>query len=93
MPSEGVFAMSSDEDVSSGPGGVVLARALFAPAPVTPRAPAPVPVLGPVPVAALGGGVSSEGASLTAEQKAGYFASSMFQNSPSPEELPDPLLL
>ena len=27
-----------------------------------------------------------------AEKAAGYFASSMFQNSPSPEELPDPLL-
>jgi hypothetical protein len=28
-----------------------------------------------------------------ANEKAGYFASSVFQNSPSPEELPDPLLL
>ena len=27
-----------------------------------------------------------------AEKAAGYFASSMFQNSPSPEDLPDPLL-
>ncbi|KJA15613.1 hypothetical protein HYPSUDRAFT_207756 [Hypholoma sublateritium FD-334 SS-4] len=86
VPSEGVFAMSSDEDVSSGPGGVVLSRTLFAPLPVTPRA-------------AVGGARSVDtGVPLTAEQrtareKAGYFASSMFQNSPSPEELPDPLLL
>lgn len=86
VPSEGVFAMSSDEDVSSGPGGVVLNRMLFAPLPVTPRA-------------AVGGARSVDaGTVLTAEQrtareKAGYFASSMFQNSPSPEELPDPLLL
>jgi hypothetical protein len=28
-----------------------------------------------------------------ANEKAGYFASSVFQNSPSPEELPDPMLL
>jgi hypothetical protein len=26
-------------------------------------------------------------------QQAGYFASSSFQNSPSPEDLPDPLLI
>lgn len=27
------------------------------------------------------------------QEKAGFYASSMFQNSPSPEDLPDPLLL
>jgi hypothetical protein len=26
-------------------------------------------------------------------QQAGYFASSSFQNSPSPDDLPDPLLI
>lgn len=40
-------------------------------------------------------GMSSTEARLEREanEKAGYFASSIFQNSPSPEELPDPMLL
>ena len=40
-------------------------------------------------------GMSSPEARLEREanEKAGYFASSVFQNSPSPEELPDPMLL
>jgi hypothetical protein len=34
-----------------------------------------------------------EAQALHQAQQAGYFASSSFQNSPSPEELPDPLLI
>ena len=45
-------------------------------------------------VADFGGPTTNEKHSEreAAEKAAGYFASSMFQNSPSPEELPDPPL-
>ncbi|KAJ3498107.1 hypothetical protein NLJ89_g10263 [Agrocybe chaxingu] len=101
-PSEGVFNMSSDEEVSSGPGGVVLnadVRTLF---PF--RTPAPIPKVSQSPFVTPNhssgrlfpsresspsyGSLPSE--STLAGNK---FASSMFQNSPSPDELPDPLCL
>jgi hypothetical protein len=93
--------MSSDEDVSSGPEGTVLNTTLFGllnakTRPAVFSTPAPSRTLPP-----RSREQSPSYASLTKEQqlereaaeKAGYFASSMFQNSPSPEELPDPLLL
>lgn len=102
IPSEGVFHMSSDEEVSSGPGGALLnssVKILFGltdtPVPVSKMGSAlslnttPSPPKG-MKVAAAPSGVENAGTSM---DKAGFFASSMFQNSPSPEELPDPLLL
>ncbi|KDR80323.1 hypothetical protein GALMADRAFT_208439 [Galerina marginata CBS 339.88] len=109
VPSEGVFNMSSDEDVSTGPGGLVfnananvqailgmnLNKRSSLPSFSTPR-----------PARAASAPQRSRESSPSydslsrekqlereANEKAGYFASSMFQNSPSPEELPDPLFL
>lgn len=92
--------MSSDEDVSSGPEGTVLNTTLFSLLNAKTR---PAVFSTPAPSRALPRSreQSPSYGSLTKEQqlereaaeKAGYFASSMFQNSPSPEELPDPLLL
>lgn len=98
--------MSSDEDLSTGPGGVVLnanVQALFG-LTLGKRTSLPAfPFSTPVPardamVAPMGNRESSPSSdssseSYEAKKKAGYFASSMFQNSPSPEELPDPLNL
>ncbi|PPQ66523.1 hypothetical protein CVT26_009496 [Gymnopilus dilepis] len=118
VPSEGVFNMSSDEDVSSGPGGVVLnanVQALFGlvsgsgkrtSLPAATLFSTPVPARDAAhysgsressPFYSSDASPSSSSESLQydyeARKKAGYFASSMFQNSPSPEELPDPLNL
>lgn len=97
-PSEGgVFHMSSDEEVSSGPGGVVLNRN------VDPNVRAIVPFNLPAdmtkemntttPAKVVAGVRAGEGSMSTSIDKAAFFASSVFQNSPSPDELPDPLLL
>lgn len=109
-PSEGVFHMSSDEDISSGPREGVLnpnVRALFGlvstfnPSPnisssVFSTPVRPIPPYKRVSVSPSNGSLTSKEKQLereAAEKAAGYFASSMFQNSPSPDELPDPLLL
>ncbi len=102
-PSDGVFHMSSDEEVSSGPGGALLTpnvKALFGlvntPVPVSKirlalsHSATPPKGLHTF-TSAVPNGV--ENATLGSMEKAGFFASSMFQNSPSPDELPDPLLL
>ena len=94
--------MSSDEDLSSGPDGIILnpnVQALFGlvntfkpsskmlpSAFSTPTRTAP-PFKRDSASPSYGSLQSKCGASGKA---AGYFASSMFQNSPSPEELPDP---
>ena len=105
-PSEGVFNMSSDEDTSTGwnpsvgtlfqlartPGAGKRAslQAYSSPfktvAPVTPRS---AKDLAPAAAQAKERQFEKE----AAEKVAGYFASSSFQNSPSPDELPDPLFL
>ena len=104
-PSEGVFHMSSDEDMSSGSGGTVLSphvQALFGLVNTSkPSLPSTfsTPVR-PIPPYKRDSASPSDSSSSkenqlereVAEKAAGYFASSMFQNSPSPEELPDPLL-
>ncbi|TFK38147.1 hypothetical protein BDQ12DRAFT_666364 [Crucibulum laeve] len=123
-PSEGVFNMSSDEELSTGPGGSILnpsVQALFGlvrtPAHVqmstTPpsshysyaQGGYPSPFSTPVPARAVpaahhgaGGAMSAAEREAELEKEAerevkGYFASSLFQNSPSPEELPDPVFL
>ncbi|KAF8637920.1 hypothetical protein AX17_002541 [Amanita inopinata Kibby_2008] len=99
-PSEGVFNMSSDED-SSGLTLNPSVLALFQLA----RSPAPGKKLHALPykVAAPKFARDTAPAAMqtkerqyekeAAEKVAGYFASSSFQNSPSPEELPDPLFV
>ena len=107
-PSEGVFHMSSDEDPSSGPGETFLnpnVQALFGlvntfkpSSKVSPSAfSTPIRAIPPFKRNSASPtylSLSNEKLSERedAEKAAGYFASSMFQNSPSPEELPDPLL-
>lgn len=101
-PSDGgVFHMSSDEEVSSGPGGVVLngnsnmkplLRPFNLPAFKATEMNASTPARA---VAGSRAGVV-EGSTMnmsTSVDKAAFFASSVFQNSPSPDELPDPLEL
>ena len=105
-PSDGVFHMSSDEDLSSGPGGTLLnpnVQALFGlvntfnPISRVPSSLFSTPIRSIPPYrrdfASPSNGSLSKEKLLAAEKAAGYFASSMFQNSPSPEELPDPLLV
>jgi hypothetical protein len=107
-PSEGVFHMSSDEDLSSGPGRTIPnpnLQTLFGLVntfePNSKRLPSafstPVRAIPPFkrdPTSLSNGSLSKEKQSEceSAKKAAGYFASSMFQNSPSPEELPNPLL-
>ena len=105
-PSEGVFNMSSDEDSSTvwnpsvatlfqlsrtpGVGKKVPLHAYSSPfktaAPVTTRF---ARDLAPAAAQAKERQFEKE----AAEKVAGYFASSSFQNSPSPDELPDPLFI
>lgn len=102
-PSEGVFHMSSDEDLSSGPDGTNLnpnVQALFGlvntfkPSPkMLPSAAFSTPfrTIPPFKRDSASPSYGSLQSKCEASEKAtGYFASSMFQNSPSPEELPDP---
>jgi hypothetical protein len=97
--SEGVFHTSSDEDLSSGPNGTSLnpnVQALFGL--VNTHKPSskmlPSTPIRPIPPFKKGSTSPSYGSlqskSEASEKAADYFANSMFQNSPSPEELPDP---
>ncbi|CAA7264387.1 unnamed protein product [Cyclocybe aegerita] len=101
-PSEGVFNMSSDEEMSSGPGGVVLnpdVRSLFpfrTPAPISKVSQSPFVTPNHSSARLFPSRESSPSyGSLPTESTlaSNKFASSMFQNSPSPDELPDPLCL
>ena len=107
-PSEGVFHMSSDEDMSSGSGGIVLnpnVQALFGlvnsskPSSNMSTSTFSTPLRSIPPYRRDSTSPSNRSLSKEkqleredAEKAAGYFASSMFQNSPSPDELPNPLL-
>ena len=99
-PSEGgVFHMSSDEEMSSGPGGVVLNGNLNPNVKAfRPKSPAGNINTMMTPPRAVAGTRTSlvDGSTMnmsTSVDKASFFASSVFQNSPSPDELPDPLSL
>ncbi|KAF9239779.1 hypothetical protein BU15DRAFT_46324 [Melanogaster broomeanus] len=70
-PSEGVFNMSFDEDISSASNTSEELQELFG---------FPPKRFGSVGPSAVRAG----------KDKAGFFASSLFQNSPSPDELPPP---
>lgn len=100
--------MSSDEDLSSGSGGTILnpnVQALFGLVSTFEPSSKVSPSALSTPIRAIPpfkrDFASPSYFSLSnekqlereaAEKAAGYFASSMFQNSPSPEELPNPLL-
>ena len=100
--------MSSDEDLSSGLGGTILnpnVQALFGLVDTFEPSSKMLPSAFSTPIRPIPPckrdsaspsyfSLSNERQSEreAAEKAAGYFASSMFQNSPSPEELPDPLL-
>ena len=97
--SEGVFHISSDEDPSSGHDGTSLnpnVQALFGlvntPKPSSKMLPStpirPIPPFKKSSTSPSYGSLQSKCG--TSKNAAVYFASSMFQNSPSPEELPDP---
>ena len=97
--SEGVYHMSSDEDPSSGPDGTSLnpnVQAFFGlvntSKPSSKMLPStPIRAIPPFKKCFASPSYGSLQSKYEASQKAaGYFASSMFQNSPSPEELPDP---
>ncbi|KAL0565036.1 hypothetical protein V5O48_016995 [Marasmius crinis-equi] len=75
VPSEGVFAMSSDEEASTAGTNAAEIKALFG---LLPRR---------RPAVSL---TDSEREREAAAAAAAYFASSNFQNSPSPDELPPP---
>ncbi|KAF8630018.1 hypothetical protein AX15_003150 [Amanita polypyramis BW_CC] len=105
-PSEGVFNMSSDEDSSSGLNPRVMALFQSAktpnPAKKTPALAYASPYMTLASVVPKLARDFSPGVAQAkekqfereaAEKVAGYFASSSFQNSPSPEELPDPLFI
>ncbi|KAF6764178.1 hypothetical protein DFP72DRAFT_840286 [Ephemerocybe angulata] len=83
-PSEGVFNMSfsSDEDVTSGSGNALLTFARSRAQQKVPTTPSPS--LSRATAVAL----FPEGAKGD-QQTALFYASSLFQNSPSPDELPD----
>jgi len=73
-PSDGVFSMSFDDDQESTPQKPEELHALFG---------------GMFPFAD-GKSKTPPGSVRATKDTAGYFASSMFQNSPNPEELPPP---
>ena len=83
-PSEGVFTMSSDDELSAGSED--FNQLLFSYA--RPRRP---PVT-PAPSFTRVGGMAVAKELNGSPAGAPFFASSMFQNSPSPDELPNPLL-
>ena len=101
-PSEDVFHMSSDEDLSSGSDGTILnpnVQALFGLVnnnlkPSSKMLPSafstPTRLTPPFEGDSASASPSYSSKCEASEKAAGYFASSMFQNSPSPEELPDP---
>ena len=99
--SKDVFQTSSDEDHSSGPDGTSLnpnVRALFGlvntSKPSSKTLPStPIRAIPPYKKGSASPCYgSSQSKSEVSEKAADYFASSMFQNSPSPDELPDPLI-
>jgi len=112
-PSESIFHMSSDEELSTGPGGAILnpsVQALFGlvssgnstanSTPVkTPASGSPFVTPGRVTPprtresSPSNGHVNIGSYPKDSSMAQALFASSMFQNSPSPDELPDPLLL
>ncbi|PPR01231.1 hypothetical protein CVT24_005995 [Panaeolus cyanescens] len=87
-PSEGVFNMSSDDDSSSSNSDTDIFKFKLKTSHVT-------PVRKVNPVFLSSSPMDSDSSLNEGHEKvvAGYFASSQFQNSPSPDELPDPLLL
>ncbi|KAF9269624.1 hypothetical protein L218DRAFT_993650 [Marasmius fiardii PR-910] len=76
VPSEGVFAMSSDEEASTGGVGYAELKSMNA---LLPRRRPTVSLT-----------ESEQERAAAAAAAAAYFASSNFQNSPNPEELPPP---
>jgi hypothetical protein len=93
-PSDHIFAMSSDDEAASG---VEDLRALLnfvrsGPHPSPTSTPPPQRVVNPDHVRSLSPASREKFFELEAQREvAGYFASSSFQNSPSPDDLPDPL--
>lgn len=75
-PSEGVFSMSFDEDSSSSDSAIEGLKMLVG---LLPNKRASMPVSS-----------NKRPAHLSAKAKASLYASSLFQNSPSPDELPPP---
>ncbi|KIM47077.1 hypothetical protein M413DRAFT_269070 [Hebeloma cylindrosporum] len=93
--SSDIFPMS-DEDASTSSSGSDLHTALFKNYHLNKSSSASLTTTPPRSrQSSPSSGMSSTEARLEREanEKAGYFASSVFQNSPSPEELPDPMLL
>ncbi|KAH6918087.1 hypothetical protein BKA70DRAFT_1416106 [Coprinopsis sp. MPI-PUGE-AT-0042] len=85
-PSEGVFAMSSDDELSSesvSPMLFGLSR---------PKRPPVTPAPSFTRIGGLAAAKELNGSPASSQKGAGFFASSVFQNSPSPDELPNPLL-
>lgn len=101
-PSEGIFAMSSDDDSSSSSAseelkalfGLKLSKGLQTPTHTHTTSGSGTPGTSPSrPTNMMTSKERAAARELAAEKAAaaaGYFASSMFQNSPSPEELPPP---
>ena len=101
-PSEDVFHMSFDDDLLFGPEGTVLnpnVQALFGLVntfePSSKMLPSAFSTpIRPIPPFKRDSAFPSYGSLQSkceaSEKATNYFASSMFQNSPSPEELPDP---
>ena len=89
VPSEGVFTMSADESTSSS------ASELFESLQLKRRSPMSIPRqrCSTVPAgtpSSFGASPSDHLISSSAPCAAGYFAGSVFQNSPSPDDLPAP---
>lgn len=86
--------MSSDDEAASGPEDL---RALLnfvrsGPRPSSTSTPPPQRTANPDYVRSLSPASREKFFELEAQKEvAGYFASSSFQNSPSPDDLPDPL--
>ncbi|TFK48967.1 hypothetical protein OE88DRAFT_1737186 [Heliocybe sulcata] len=79
-PSEGVFMMSSDEETSNSPYSVQQAS----------KSMSALLKRQSLPNSRTGGKRGLRSPANDEEEKAPYFASSMFQNSPSPDDLPAP---
>ena len=88
VPSEGVFTMSADESTSSS------ASELFESLQLKRRSPVSIPrqrcSTVPAGTPSFGASPSDHLISSSAPCAAGYFAGSVFQNSPSPDDLPAP---
>jgi hypothetical protein len=87
-PSEGVFAMSSDDELSGSSentSSVLFGVGRSTRPPITPASSF-------TRTAGLAAFKELSGSPASAQKGANFFASSVFQNSPSPDELPNPLL-